>query len=97
MGVQDVIKAKIPAFPKEIDDKNLAADFKKWEKSYADLQVAAKDFGTKIGAATQVFGTIPDECRKKLKDKNTDPKQAKAYEALLKAVSDLEMLVGKMC
>ena len=45
----------------------------------------------------KVFGTIPDECRKKMKDKNTDPKQLNAFEALHKAVSQLEMLVGKMC
>jgi hypothetical protein len=97
MGVQDVIKAKIPAFPKEITDKNLAGEFKKWEKSYADLQAAAKEFGYKIGTATQVFGTVPDACQKLISDKKTDPKQAKALEALYKTVSQLEMLVGKMC
>lgn len=96
MGLEDVNKAKVPAFPKEIDDKNLAGEYKKFEKAYADLQKASLDFSRQVGTASQTFGTIPYECLKKLKDKNLDPKQAKAYETLHKTVRDLENYVGKM-
>lgn len=97
MTLENIMKAKVPAFPKEIDDKNIEADFKKFEKAYAEIQAAAKEFNSVLARTVNGnFGVVTFACLKKLKDKNLDPRQKKALEDLHKTVQQLENYVGKI-
>jgi hypothetical protein len=82
MGIDAVVSAKVPAWPKELDDKNLAGEFKEFAKAMAEVQKAAEDFQKKVDANLQIVSGFAQVCYKKQKDKNLDPKQAKALEAL---------------
>jgi hypothetical protein len=97
MSLDTIIKTKVPAFPKDIDDKNIEADYKKFEKAYAEIQAAAKEFYNVLGRTVNgTFGAVSVDCLTKLKDKNLDPKQKKALEDLRKTVQQLENYVGKI-
>lgn len=97
MSLTSVTKAKIPTFPKEINDKAIEASFRKWEANYAGIQTAAKAFAAELGRLVNpTFGTTTFECLKKLKDKNLDPKQKKALEDLHSALSKLEGYVARI-
>lgn len=97
MTLENIVKAKVPAFPKEIDDRNIEGDYRKFEKAYAEIQAAAKEFSSVLGRTVNGnFGVVTTACLKKLKDKNLDPKQKKALEELHKTVQQLENYVGKI-
>lgn len=97
MTLENILKAKVPAFPKEIDDKNIEGEYKKFEKAYVEIQAAAKEFSSVLGRTVNGnFGVVTFSCLKKLKDKNLTPKQQKALEDLHKTVQQLENYVGKI-
>jgi chaperonin cofactor prefoldin len=81
MGLDAVVSAKIPTWPKEIEDKNLAAEFKEFVKAMTEVQKAAEDFQRKVGnSSLMVLNDFHKAIAKKQKDKNLDPKQSKALE-----------------
>jgi hypothetical protein len=83
MGLDAVVSAKVPQWPKEVDDKKLAAEYKDFEKAMAEVQKAAEDFQKKVAnSSLMAVCDFWKACDKKLKDKNLDPKQAKAIETL---------------
>jgi chaperonin cofactor prefoldin len=82
MGLDAVVSAKVPTWPKEIEDKNLAAEFKEFVKAMTEVQKAAEDFQKKVGNSLMVVNDFHKAIAKKQKDKNLDPKQSKALEEL---------------
>jgi DNA anti-recombination protein RmuC len=90
MGLDAVVGAKVPAWPKEIDDKNLAGEFKDFQKAVTEIQKATEDFQKKVNNILVRVNDFPLSCVKKLKDKNLDPKQSKALETLTSAASDIK-------
>lgn len=90
-----VIKLKIPAFPKEVDGKNLAAEYKKFAKAVAEIQKIVADCQKQVFGLSSPLGDMFTACYKKSKEKNLDPKQVKALEELTTAVQQIENKIGK--
>jgi len=75
--------AKLPKFPKDLDDDEIEKSYVTLEKEFKKFKKASETFLGEVATLKERIGSLQAAIGKPIKNRSKDPKKAKAAETYL--------------